>query len=132
MPDFDTLRLADAPMVKAPDGGDVRILLALAGGSMATFELDPGLTSKPVTHRTVEEVWYCIAGEGEIWRKSDATEEEETVALRPGIAISLPLGTRFQFRAIGPAPLEVIITTLPPWPGEGEAFDVEGAWEPTR
>ena len=27
-------------------------------------------------------------------------------------------------------PLEVVITTMPPWPGEGEAIDVDGPWTP--
>jgi mannose-6-phosphate isomerase-like protein (cupin superfamily) len=128
MPDFDTLRLADAPMVKAPDGGDVRILLALAGGSMATFELDPGLTSKPVTHRTVEEVWYCMSGHGEMWRRQGA--REEVVTLEPGICVTVPLGTHFQFRSHGPGRLVCVAITMPPWPGEDEAYGVEGAWEP--
>jgi mannose-6-phosphate isomerase-like protein (cupin superfamily) len=128
MPDFDTLRLADAPMVKAPDGGDVRILLALAGGSMATFELDPGLASKPVTHRTVEEVWYCTSGRGEMWRRQGS--REEVVTLEPGICVTIPLGTHFQFRSHGPGRLVCVAITMPPWPGEDEAYGVEGAWEP--
>jgi mannose-6-phosphate isomerase-like protein (cupin superfamily) len=24
---------------------------------------------KPVYHLTVEQIWYCIAGDGEVWRK---------------------------------------------------------------
>ena len=46
------------------------------------------------------------------------------------MAISLPLGTRFQFRTTGSQPLEVVITTLPPWPGDDEAIPVEGRWTP--
>ncbi len=45
--DFDVL---------APDGSEVRILLATAGGSMAHFRLPAGAVSKPVRHRTVEEI----------------------------------------------------------------------------
>ena len=128
MPDFETVKLADAPLVKAPDGGDVRILPALAGGSMATFELAPGLTSIAVTHRTVEEIWYCIRGRGEFWRKQG--EREEVVSLEPGVCLTVPLGTRFQFRSFGPEPLCAVAITMPPWPGEDEAYFVEGAWEP--
>ena len=128
MPDFDTLQLSDALMVKAPDGGDVRVLLALAGGSMATFELEPGLTSKPVTHRTVEEIWYCMAGRGEMWRRQGA--HEEVTPLVPGTCLTVPLGTHFQFRSLGPGRLVCIAITMPPWPGEDEAYGVEGKWEP--
>jgi mannose-6-phosphate isomerase-like protein (cupin superfamily) len=128
---WQTSRLGDE-YVLAPDGSEIRPLVTVAGGSLVHCTLRPGEVTRPVQHRTVEEVWYCVAGEGELWRKSDAAEE--IVALRPGVAISLPLGTRFQFRATRSAPLEVIITTLPPWPGEDEAFTPEGGgvWEPTR
>jgi hypothetical protein len=42
--------------VVAPDGSDVRVLLGLAGGSMAEFELAAGLVSAAISHRTVEEI----------------------------------------------------------------------------
>jgi hypothetical protein len=42
--------------VVAPDGSDVRVLLGLAGGGMAEFELAAGLVSAAITHRTVEEI----------------------------------------------------------------------------
>jgi mannose-6-phosphate isomerase-like protein (cupin superfamily) len=53
------------------------------------------------------------------------------VDLAPGVAVSIPLETSFQFRASGAQPLAVIIITIPPWPGEDEAVFVEGAWEST-
>jgi mannose-6-phosphate isomerase-like protein (cupin superfamily) len=128
MPDFETLRINDAPRVFAPDGGEVRVLLALPGGSMATFELEPGRTSIAVTHRSVDEVWYCIAGHGEFWRKQGL--KEEVVALEPGVCLTVPLGTHFQFRSLGPERLQCVAITMPPWPDETEAFAVEGKWEP--
>ena len=48
--------------------------------------------------------------------------------LRPGVAVTLSLGTEFQFRLIGDAPLEFVCCTMPPWPGEDEAVYVEGPW----
>ncbi len=128
MPHFQTMNIQDAPMVKAPDGGDVRILLSLAGGSMATFELAPGLTSKPVTHRTVEEIWYFLSGNGEMWRKQDG--REEVVTLQAGVCLTIPMGTHFQFRSHGPGRLVAAAITMPPWPGEDEAYAVEGPWVP--
>jgi mannose-6-phosphate isomerase-like protein (cupin superfamily) len=65
---FDTLAAAMAPSVSAPDGSQVRVLLRLKGGSMATFTLQPGQVSAAVTHRSVEELWYVIAGRGRMWR----------------------------------------------------------------
>jgi len=129
MPKFETKQLPDEPDVIAPDGSDVRILLGLKGGGMAHFELGPGQTARAVTHRTVEEIWYFIAGQGEMWREQDGVAE--TVELYPSVCLTIPLGTHFQFRCTGQDALEAIGVTMPPWPGEGEAALVEGPWQPT-
>jgi mannose-6-phosphate isomerase-like protein (cupin superfamily) len=124
---FQTLHADDALQVQAPDGSAVQVLLSLAGGSMATFTLQPGQVSAAVTHRSVEELWYVVAGRGRIWRR-DAAQASVT-ELRPGLCLSVPLGTAFQFRCDGDTPLVAVAVTMPPWPGEGEALEVEGAWE---
>jgi mannose-6-phosphate isomerase-like protein (cupin superfamily) len=126
MSSFETLALSDAPLVKAPDGSDVRPLLALPGGSMAHFELAAGKTSIAVAHRTVEEIWFVIGGRGEIWRKQAG--HEEIVTLASGVLLTIPLATEFQFRSFGPEALAIVAITMPPWPGEGEAYAVEGKW----
>jgi UDP:flavonoid glycosyltransferase YjiC (YdhE family) len=36
--------------------------------------------------------------------------------------------TAFQFRAVSALPLEVVMTTMPPWPGPSEAVPAEGVW----
>jgi mannose-6-phosphate isomerase-like protein (cupin superfamily) len=108
----------------------VRVLLRLAGGSLAHFALDPGRVSRAVTHRTVEEIWYVLGGRGELWRRQGA--REAVVELEPGVCLTLPLGTHFQFRSHGPGPLAVVAVTMPPWPGPDEAVLVPGAWPPTE
>lgn len=129
MTDFSTRRLPLLPEAVAPDGTDVRTLLQLAGGSLAHFELAPGKTSKAVAHRTVEEIWFFLSGRGEMWRKQG--EREEVVTVDAGLSVTIPLGTLFQFRAIGEEPLRMVVITMPPWPGAHEADDVEGKWEST-
>ena len=129
MTHFETKVLPDKPDVTAPDGAGVRILLNLKGGSMAHFELLAGQTTAAVAHRTVEEIWYIVAGQGEMWRKQD--HREEIVALAPGICLTIPLGTHFQFRSTGHEPFTAIAVTMPPWPGEDEAYPVAGKWQPT-
>ena len=62
MPDFETMGLPQDVTVYAPDGGEVRVLLALEGGSFAHFALEPGKTSIAVTHRTVEEIGTSSPG----------------------------------------------------------------------
>ena len=127
--DFDTKQLPTARDVVAPDGSDVRILLGLKGGGMAHFELPPKQTSTAVAHRTVEEIWFFLTGRGEMWRKQN--DREEVVAVEPGLCLTIPLGTHFQFRSFGGEPLAAVGVTMPPWPGDDEAFEVEGKWGPT-
>lgn len=126
MSEFETKRLPAAPDVTAPDGSDVRILLALAGGSTAHFALAPGRTSIAVAHRTVEEVWYFLGGRGEIWRRQG--DREAVDAVEAGVCITIPVGTQFQFRSLGDTPLAAVAVTMPPWPGDAEAYAVDGPW----
>ncbi len=126
---FETKRLPVDRDVVAPDGSDVRILLGLDGGGMGHFELAAGETSIAVTHRTVEEIWFILSGRGEMWRRR--SKQEEIVALEPGICLTIPLGTEFQFRASSAGPLAAVAVTMPPWPGDDEAQTVPGRWEPT-
>jgi mannose-6-phosphate isomerase-like protein (cupin superfamily) len=126
---FETKTPGAAPDASAPDGTAVRLLAALSGGSFAHFELPAGAVSRAVVHRTIEEIWWFVAGRGELWRRSG--EHEETAAVFPGVCATIPLGTRFQFRALREAPLAFVAVTMPPWPGEGEAEVVEGKWRPT-
>jgi mannose-6-phosphate isomerase-like protein (cupin superfamily) len=130
MADFSTRRLSISPEAVAPDGTDVRTLLQLKGGSLAHFELAPGKTSKAVAHRTVEEIWYFLSGRGEMWRRQ--RERAEIVPVAADIAVTIPLGTSFQLRAIGPEPLRIVAVTMPPWPGGDEAYEVDGPWEPSQ
>lgn len=127
IPLIQTQRLPDLPDALAPDGSAVRLLLRLDGGSMAHFELAAGQTSLAVAHRTVEELWFFLGGRGEMWRKLD--DQESVVAVEAGVSISIPCGTHFQFRAFaGYPPLAAIAVTMPPWPGESEAYSVTGYW----
>jgi mannose-6-phosphate isomerase-like protein (cupin superfamily) len=129
MAPFETKHLPRERTVIAPDGSDVRVLLGLRAGDMAHFELAPNQTSRAVTHRTVEEIWYFVSGRGEMWREQDG--RSMIVDIAPGLCITIPLGTRFQFRSLGEEPLAAVAITMPPWPGEGEAIIVAGKWTPT-
>ena len=129
MESFGTKQLPAARDVIAPDGLDVRVLLGLARGGMAHFVLAPGQVSTAVTHRTVEEIWYVLSGRGEMWRRQG--DREDVVAMTPGVCLTIPLGTHFQFRSLGTEELAAVAVTMPPWPGDGEALVVAGKWQPT-
>lgn len=123
---FATRHLPDVPDIVAPDGSDVRVLLRTGRGSMAHFELAPGRASDPIRHRTVDEIWFVLSGRGEMWRRQG--EREEIVVLEPGVCVSIPVGTHFQFRASEPEPLAAVGVAMPPWPGDDEAIPVPGKW----
>ena len=126
---FETKNIPATSDAIAPDGSEVRLLGSLPRGSMAAFRLAPLAVSKAVTHRTVEEIWYFTAGYGRMWRKLGDREEITEVA--PGVSITIPKGTQFQFRCDGGEALDAVAVTMPPWPGADEAYAVTGIWVPT-
>jgi mannose-6-phosphate isomerase-like protein (cupin superfamily) len=126
---FETRNIPATSDAIAPDGSEVRLLGPLPRGSMAAFRLAPLAVSRAVTHRTVEEIWYFTAGYGRMWRKLGDREEITEVA--PGVSITIPKGTQFQFRCDGGEALDAVAVTMPPWPGADEAYPVTGIWVPT-
>lgn len=117
-------RAGAAPDAAAPDGSEIRLLATTTQGatraSLCEVRLGPGAVSRPVAHRTVEEIWHVVEGRGWVWRcPPDA--EAQPVAVSPGDTLVIPTGWRFQFRAAPTAALRVLCYTVPPWPGPDEA-----------
>jgi len=52
--------------------------------------------------------------------------------LEPGVCLTIPLGTHFQFRADDTQAVAAIGITMPPWTGDGEATVVDGSWQPSE
>lgn len=122
---FATMTLPEASIV-APDGSAIRPLLEVTRGGLSHCTLPPGGVSLAVRHRTIEELWFILAGRCEVWRRLG--DVEEVVEAAPGTCVSLPTGTHFQFRTRGAEPLVFVIATLPPWPGMEEAVRVADHW----
>jgi mannose-6-phosphate isomerase-like protein (cupin superfamily) len=112
----------------APDGSEIyHLSKSLRRGSFAQCILPVGKTSKAVCHKTIDEFWFFLEGEGEVWRKLD--QEEEVVNVSAGVCLTIPVGTYFQFRNTGNQPLKFIIVTMPPWPGMDESSEVNDYWD---
>jgi mannose-6-phosphate isomerase-like protein (cupin superfamily) len=124
---FDTKSLPEDHEI-TPEGSEIRPLLRLGRGSLAHCTLPDGRTSYAVSHKTIEEIWYCLQGQGQMWRRKNGTED--VVDVGPGVSLTIPTGTHFQFRNTGGEPLRFVIATMPPWPDGGEAVRVQGKWEP--
>lgn len=123
---FETVLLPEPYDALAPDTSEIRLLGRVVGGSMAHGTLHPGGVSLAVMHRTVEEIWYVLSGRAEIWRRQG--EREAVVDAGAGASITIPVGTRFQFRTLGAEPFRFIMCTIPPWPGADEAVRVDDHW----
>ncbi len=123
--------------ITAPDGSLVRLLLTQEHGatrcSVIEVDIPAGAVSRPVRHRTVEEVWYVVNGEGEVWRCPPDTPPSAVapVSIRPGDALTIPTGWSFQFKAGRRVGFRFICVTIPAWPGADEAEEVaEGGLGP--
>ena len=119
-------RRSDSPDATAPDGSEIRLLIdhrhAARRASLVEVTLLAGQVSKPVWHRTVEEIWYVLEGQGQVWRCPPTSEPDQVAPapVGPGDALTIPTGWRFQFSADSTAPLRFLCHTSPPWPGEDE------------
>ncbi len=108
------------PDAIAPDGSEIYLLVSNADrASLVEVVLRPGGVSRPVRHRTVEEIWYFLSGEGDVW-VSGGTEP-----VGSGSTVVIPTGAAFQFRCTSSEALRFLCFTSPPWPGEDEAVRVE-------
>ncbi len=129
-------RAADRPDTTAPDGSLIFVVVTGAHGatraSVVEVVLPAGAVSRPVAHRTVEEIWYVLSGRGTVWRAPPGVDLPP-VSVGPADALVIPCGWRFQFRAEGPGPLRFLCVTVPPWPGpqEAVAVDAGGLGPPT-
>jgi mannose-6-phosphate isomerase-like protein (cupin superfamily) len=124
-----TTTLATADRGRSPLGAHVRHLMDGPHGNMIHSTVPPRMVGRACHFRTVDEFWFVLSGEGELWRR--ATDDGESITqLIPGVCIDIPLGTAFQYRCTGDVPLVFTCTAMPPWPGDDEAVIVEGPWVP--
>ncbi len=129
-------RAARAPDTVAPDGSEIRLLATSAQGaaraSVCEVRLAPGTVSRPVRHRTVEEIWYVTSGSGRVWRCPPGGTAEP-IEVTAGDTLVIPTGWSFQFSAAPDAELRFVCFTTPPWPGpeEAEAVPFGGLGPPT-
>jgi mannose-6-phosphate isomerase-like protein (cupin superfamily) len=132
---FETKRLPVEVDRPAPDRSLIRFLPTIdrsegdlrKGGGMIHCTLRVGMTSKAKVHRTVDEIWYVLCGMGQVYRKQG--DQIEITDVYADVSLTIPVGTHFQFRNVGEVSLEILIITMPPWPGDDEAVDVDDYWQ---
>lgn len=124
-----TTPLPENPDAKSPAGADIRFIMDGTAGNMIHSTVPARQTNRATVHATVSEFWYILEGQGEIWR--DNGSENSIVSLVAGTSIDIPVGTKFQYRNISDHDLKFICIAMPPWPGDDEATEVDGVWQPT-
>lgn len=84
--------------------------------SLAEELLPPGATVTPHHHRTTEEIYYVLEGDGEM------TIAGETQAVGPGDAIFIPTGSVHTLRNVGSTPMRIVLVCGPAFSREDENF----------
>ena len=120
----------------APGGSKIFIVGKYAREGSMAYVFQPGLkTSLPTRHKTITENWLFLKGMGEVALRPEDKGQKTKWAIhfvKPGIRITVPVGTAFQFRATTQEPLVFAVMTMPPYPDNDEDIDVPGLWERTH
>jgi mannose-6-phosphate isomerase-like protein (cupin superfamily) len=80
--------------------------------SVAVAEVAPGAATKPHLHRTSEEVYCVLSGEGAL------IVAGETARLQPGQAALIGPGQAHSVRCLSAAPLRLLCCCAPPYQHE--------------
>jgi mannose-6-phosphate isomerase-like protein (cupin superfamily) len=124
-----TTTVETAERGRSPLGAWIRLLIDGPHGNMIHSTVPSNVVGRAAHFRAIDEFWYVLSGEGELWRRTPDGRESVT-RLVDGVCVDIPLGTTFQYRCTGSVPLVFTCTAMPPWPGDDEAVIVDGPWVP--
>jgi mannose-6-phosphate isomerase-like protein (cupin superfamily) len=125
-------QLSKDPDNIAVDAAEVRKVFAPGKASMVHCILPPKVVSVPIRNLGIDEIWYFIDGQGEIWLKEEDEAKGEMKKLSPGSCLTIPMGVHFQYRALGEDPMTFLCVTMPPFQSREENNEeVEAHWEPS-
>jgi len=127
-PSRPIVRLNSASLVTAPDGSSLHLLARTKHASLCHGELKANTVSTAVMHKTVEELWYVLSGEGSFY--CEALNAGAPFDIGDGTSFALPPRSVFQFKCTSEHSLRFVITTLPAWPGDHEIITASHAvWD---
>jgi mannose-6-phosphate isomerase-like protein (cupin superfamily) len=114
---FSTRVLPADPDAVSPGGGaEIRQLLSSPNGDLTHAVCRAGEEAPSHHLPELDEQYFILAGEGEIWRATD--DREATTTLQPGRWVELPRGMRFRYRANRGTSLVFLVVVLPSWSPE--------------
>ena len=65
-----TTTVETAECGRSPLGARIRFLMEGQHGNMIHSTVPPGMTGRACRFRTIDEYWFILSGEGEIWRSA--------------------------------------------------------------
>ena len=103
--DITVIRQSERPVVDFPGGATYRTLIGDDNGAEIPIRTgiqtsQPGYATRVRSHPYVE-VLTVLEGQGEAWLDGEAG----TIAMAPGVTISIPAGRVHGFRVVGDKPL---------------------------
>src|SRR5579864_7030694 len=99
----------DRPLVDFPGGATYKTLIGDDNGALIPIRTgiqtsQPGYQTRPHSHPYVE-VLTVLEGQGEAWLVGPDGGEAGTIAMTPGVTLSIPAGQVHGFRVKGGRPL---------------------------
>jgi hypothetical protein len=79
-----TTTVESAERGRSPLGAYIRFLMDGRHGNMIHSTVPPGMVGRACRFRTIDEYWYVLSGEGEVWRRAPDGQESVT-RLVPGV-----------------------------------------------
>jgi len=121
------------PDMISPGGAMVYHLIHVPGGALSRVVVQPGMVSTGGRLEGIEDTFFILSGTGQIWRceSNGPVLREETVALRPGVTVTIPSGVAFQYRSHPEEPLVFLEIVAPGWSLERRLPSEHRSWVPT-
>ena len=124
---MDIQKIDEVPAFTTKDGSEIRELLAhrnssIANQSLAEARLPVGGQTAPHYHPKTEEIYYLLAGAGQM------RIEDEICEVRPGDAIAIPPGARHTISNTGETTLRFLCMCAPAYEDEDTVL-IDPWWE---
>ena len=64
---------------RSPLGSHIRFLMDGPHGNLIHTTVPPGMVGRACRFRTIDEYWFVLSGEGEVWRRAPDGQDEAVI-----------------------------------------------------